>query len=78
MSPVANDEDDGVENEINMTRLVVDVILILLIVLVVTIPGDPPGGEDRPPGTPAARADTKPTAYRRVHRCGRHDRFKRA
>ncbi|HEY4803844.1 MAG TPA: biopolymer transporter ExbD [Paraburkholderia sp.] len=37
MSPFANDDDDGLMNEINMTPLV-DVMLVLLIVFMVTIP----------------------------------------
>ena len=37
MSPFAGDEDDGLMNEINMTPLV-DVMLVLLIVFMVTIP----------------------------------------
>jgi biopolymer transport protein ExbD len=36
-SPFADDEDDGLMNEINMTPLV-DVMLVLLIVFMVTIP----------------------------------------
>jgi biopolymer transport protein ExbD len=36
-SPFAGDEDDGLMNEINMTPLV-DVMLVLLIVFMVTIP----------------------------------------
>ena len=37
MSPFVSDEDDGLMNEINMTPLV-DVMLVLLIVFMVTIP----------------------------------------
>ncbi len=37
MSPFAGEEDDGLMNEINMTPLV-DVMLVLLIVFMVTIP----------------------------------------
>ncbi|QQC65093.1 ExbD/TolR family protein [Paraburkholderia ginsengisoli] len=37
MSPFAGDDDDGLMNEINMTPLV-DVMLVLLIVFMVTIP----------------------------------------
>ena len=37
MSPFADDDDDGLMNEINMTPLV-DVMLVLLIVFMVTIP----------------------------------------
>ncbi len=37
MSPFASDEDDGMMSEINMTPLV-DVMLVLLIVFMVTIP----------------------------------------
>lgn len=37
MSPFAADDDDGLMNEINMTPLV-DVMLVLLIVFMVTIP----------------------------------------
>src|ERR1700742_4251898 len=37
MSPFASDDDDGLMNEINMTPLV-DVMLVLLIVFMVTIP----------------------------------------
>ena len=37
MSPFARDDDDGLMNEINMTPLV-DVMLVLLIVFMVTIP----------------------------------------
>ena len=37
MSPFAGDDDDGLMNEINMT-LLVDVMLVLLIVFMVTIP----------------------------------------
>ncbi|CAD6546990.1 Biopolymer transport protein ExbD [Paraburkholderia hiiakae] len=37
MSPFASEEDDGLMNEINMTPLV-DVMLVLLIVFMVTIP----------------------------------------
>ncbi|SAL49633.1 biopolymer ExbD/TolR family transporter [Caballeronia terrestris] len=37
MSPFANDEDDGMMSEINMTPLV-DVMLVLLIIFLVTIP----------------------------------------
>jgi biopolymer transport protein ExbD len=37
MSPFASDDDDGLMNEINMTPLV-DVMLVLLIIFLVTIP----------------------------------------
>jgi biopolymer transport protein ExbD len=37
MSPFANEEDEGLMNEINMTPLV-DVMLVLLIIFLVTIP----------------------------------------
>jgi len=37
MSPFANDEDDGMMSEINMTPLV-DVMLVLLIIFLVTMP----------------------------------------
>jgi len=37
MSPFSSDDDDGLMNEINMTPLV-DVMLVLLIVFMVTIP----------------------------------------
>ena len=37
MSPFAGDDEDGLMNEINMTPLV-DVMLVLLIVFMVTIP----------------------------------------
>ena len=37
MSPFAGDDDDGLMNEINMTPLV-DVMLVLLIIFLVTIP----------------------------------------
>ena len=37
MSPFASDEDDGMMSEINMTPLV-DVMLVLLIIFLVTIP----------------------------------------
>ncbi|SDV49033.1 ExbD/TolR family protein [Chitinasiproducens palmae] len=37
MSPLSSDEEDGVMNEINMTPLV-DVMLVLLIIFIVTLP----------------------------------------
>lgn len=37
MSPLSSDDDDGVMNEINMTPLV-DVMLVLLIIFLVTLP----------------------------------------
>ncbi|MCG1039590.1 MULTISPECIES: biopolymer transporter ExbD [Burkholderiaceae] len=37
MTPFADDDDDGLMNEINMTPLV-DVMLVLLIIFIVTIP----------------------------------------
>ncbi|PLZ03011.1 biopolymer transporter ExbD [Burkholderia sp. WAC0059] len=63
MSPFSSDEDDGLLNEINMTPLV-DVMLVLLIVFMVTIPAmrhavriDLPHASSRPEDTKPAHVD---------------------
>ncbi|MFM0286350.1 ExbD/TolR family protein [Paraburkholderia megapolitana] len=59
-SPFANDEDDGLMNEINMTPLV-DVMLVLLIVFMVTIPAIRHAVKIDLPHASSQKEDTKPT-----------------
>jgi biopolymer transport protein ExbD len=60
MSPFAGDEDDGLMNEINMTPLV-DVMLVLLIVFMVTIPVIRHAVKIDLPHASSQKEDTKPT-----------------
>ncbi|MBC8725835.1 biopolymer transporter ExbD [Paraburkholderia sp. 31.1] len=59
MSPFAGDDDDGLMNEINMTPLV-DVMLVLLIVFMVTIPVIRHAVKIDLPHASSQREDTKP------------------
>jgi biopolymer transport protein ExbD len=59
MSPFAADEDDGLMNEINMTPLV-DVMLVLLIVFMVTIPVIRHAVKIDLPHASSQKEDTKP------------------
>jgi biopolymer transport protein ExbD len=59
MSPFAGDEDDGLMNEINMTPLV-DVMLVLLIVFMVTIPVIRHAVKIDLPHASSQKEDTKP------------------
>ncbi|MGF6924447.1 ExbD/TolR family protein [Paraburkholderia sp. 40] len=59
MSPFAGDDDDGLMNEINMTPLV-DVMLVLLIVFMVTIPAIRHAVKIDLPHASSQREDTKP------------------
>ncbi|MFM0283416.1 biopolymer transporter ExbD [Paraburkholderia sediminicola] len=59
MSPFAGDDDDGVMNEINMTPLV-DVMLVLLIVFMVTIPVIRHAVKIDLPHASSQKEDTKP------------------
>ena len=65
MSPFASDEDDGMMSEINMTPLV-DVMLVLLIIFLVTIPAmhhavkiDLPQASSQPQDTKPAHVDSR-------------------
>ncbi|MEQ5837844.1 biopolymer transporter ExbD [Paraburkholderia acidicola] len=58
-SPFANDEDDGLMNEINMTPLV-DVMLVLLIVFMVTIPAIRHAVKIDLPHASSQKEETKP------------------
>ncbi|EDZ99016.1 Biopolymer transport protein ExbD/TolR [Burkholderia sp. H160] len=60
MSPFAGDDDDGLMNEINMTPLV-DVMLVLLIVFMVTIPVIRHAVKINLPHASSQKEDTKPT-----------------
>ncbi|RQM49346.1 biopolymer transporter ExbD [Paraburkholderia bannensis] len=60
MSPFASDDDDGLMNEINMTPLV-DVMLVLLIVFMVTIPVIRHAVKIDLPHASSVKEDTKPT-----------------
>jgi biopolymer transport protein ExbD len=59
MSPFAGDDDDGLMNEINMTPLV-DVMLVLLIVFMVTIPVIRHAVKIDLPHASSHKEDTKP------------------
>ncbi|HEX3635374.1 MAG TPA: biopolymer transporter ExbD [Paraburkholderia sp.] len=59
MSPFAGDDDDGLMNEINMTPLV-DVMLVLLIVFMVTIPVMRHAVKIDLPHASSQKEDTKP------------------
>ncbi|MEX3896999.1 biopolymer transporter ExbD [Paraburkholderia sp. JPY432] len=59
MSPFAGDDDDGLMNEINMTPLV-DVMLVLLIVFMVTIPVIRHAAKIDLPHASSQKEDTKP------------------
>ncbi|WP_027795668.1 ExbD/TolR family protein [Paraburkholderia acidipaludis] len=59
-NPFTNDEDDGLMSEINMTPLV-DVMLVLLIVFMVTIPVIHHAVRIDLPRASSQREDTKPT-----------------
>ena len=59
MNPFAADEDDGLMNEINMTPLV-DVMLVLLIVFMVTIPVIRHAVKIDLPHASSQKEDTKP------------------
>jgi biopolymer transport protein ExbD len=59
MSPFAADDDDGLMNEINMTPLV-DVMLVLLIVFMVTIPVIRHAVKVDLPHASSQKEDTKP------------------
>jgi biopolymer transport protein ExbD len=59
MSPFAADDDDGLMNEINMTPLV-DVMLVLLIVFMVTIPVIRHAVKIDLPHASSQKEDTKP------------------
>ncbi|MEM5371533.1 biopolymer transporter ExbD [Paraburkholderia azotifigens] len=59
MSPFAGDEDDGLMSEINMTPLV-DVMLVLLIVFMVTIPVIRHAVKIDLPHASSQKEDTKP------------------
>jgi biopolymer transport protein ExbD len=60
MSPFASDEDDGMMSEINMTPLV-DVMLVLLIIFLVTIPAMNHAVKIDLPHASSQPQDTKPT-----------------
>jgi biopolymer transport protein ExbD len=59
MSPFSSDEDDGMMSEINMTPLV-DVMLVLLIVFMVTIPVIRHAVKIDLPHASSQKEDTKP------------------
>lgn len=59
MSPFASDDDDGLMSEINMTPLV-DVMLVLLIVFMVTIPVIRHAVKIDLPHASSQKEDTKP------------------
>jgi biopolymer transport protein ExbD len=59
MSPFASEDDDGLMNEINMTPLV-DVMLVLLIVFMVTIPVIRHAVKIDLPHASSQKEDTKP------------------
>jgi biopolymer transport protein ExbD len=59
MSPFASDEDDGMMSEINMTPLV-DVMLVLLIIFLVTIPAMNHAVKIDLPHASSQPQDTKP------------------
>ncbi|MEW9585191.1 ExbD/TolR family protein [Paraburkholderia sp. DGU8] len=59
MSPFADDDDDGLMSEINMTPLV-DVMLVLLIVFMVTIPVIRHAAKIDLPHASSQKEDTKP------------------
>ncbi|CAB3778281.1 ExbD/TolR family protein [Paraburkholderia fynbosensis] len=59
MSPFGGDDDDGLMNEINMTPLV-DVMLVLLIVFMVTIPVIRHAVKIDLPHASSQKEDTKP------------------
>jgi biopolymer transport protein ExbD len=59
MSPFADDGDDGLMNEINMTPLV-DVMLVLLIIFLVTIPAIQHAVKLDLPHASSQRQDVKP------------------
>jgi biopolymer transport protein ExbD len=59
MSPFSSDEDDGMMSEINMTPLV-DVMLVLLIIFLVTIPAINHAVKIDLPKASSAPQDTKP------------------
>jgi biopolymer transport protein ExbD len=59
MNPFSSDEDDGLMNEINMTPLV-DVMLVLLIVFMVTIPVIRHAVKIDLPHASSQKEDTKP------------------
>ncbi|MBW9107637.1 ExbD/TolR family protein [Paraburkholderia phenoliruptrix] len=59
MSPFSGDDDDGLMNEINMTPLV-DVMLVLLIVFMVTIPVIRHAVKIDLPHASSQKEDTKP------------------
>jgi biopolymer transport protein ExbD len=59
MSPFADDDDDGLMSEINMTPLV-DVMLVLLIVFMVTIPVIRHAVKIDLPHASSQKEDTKP------------------
>ncbi|MEX3815289.1 ExbD/TolR family protein [Paraburkholderia sp. BR13439] len=59
MSPFAGDDDDGLMNEINMTPLV-DVMLVLVIVFMVTIPVIRHAVKIDLPHASSQKEDTKP------------------
>ncbi|MDR5750261.1 MULTISPECIES: biopolymer transporter ExbD [unclassified Caballeronia] len=59
MSPFAGDEDDGMMSEINMTPLV-DVMLVLLIIFLVTIPAMNHAVKIDLPHASSQPQDTKP------------------
>ncbi|WP_322062220.1 biopolymer transporter ExbD [Paraburkholderia sp. J63] len=61
MSPFASDDDDGLMNEINMTPLV-DVMLVLLIVFMVTIPVIRHAVKIDLPHASSQKEDTKPAS----------------
>jgi biopolymer transport protein ExbD len=60
MSPFASDDDDGLMNEINMTPLV-DVMLVLLIIFLVTIPAIQHAVKVDLPHASSQREDVKPS-----------------
>jgi biopolymer transport protein ExbD len=59
MSPFSSDEEDGMMSEINMTPLV-DVMLVLLIIFLVTIPAINHAVKIDLPKASSQAADTKP------------------
>jgi biopolymer transport protein ExbD len=59
-SPFASDDDDGLMNEINMTPLV-DVMLVLLIIFLVTIPAIQHAVKVDLPHASSQREDVKPS-----------------